>query len=35
MKFVGKWMKLENIILTEVTQSLKDMHGIYSFISGY
>jgi hypothetical protein len=21
MKFVGKWMKLENIILSEITQS--------------
>jgi hypothetical protein len=31
----GKWMKLENIIPSEVTQTLKDMHGTYSFISGY
>jgi hypothetical protein len=35
MKFVGKWMKLENIILTEVTQSQKNTHGMYSLISGY
>jgi hypothetical protein len=24
----GKWMELENIILREVTQSQKDMHGV-------
>jgi hypothetical protein len=33
--FAGKWMGLENIILSEVTQSKKNMHGIYSFLSGY
>ena len=35
MSFVGKWMELENIILTEVTQTQKDMHGMYSLISRY
>jgi hypothetical protein len=35
MKFEGKWIELENIILSEVTQTEKDTHGIYSFISGY
>ena len=35
MDFAGKWMDLENIILSEVTQSQKDMHGMYSLISGY
>ena len=35
MKFLGKWMKLENIILSEVTQSQKDIHDMYSLISGY
>ena len=35
MKFVGKWMELENIILSEVTQTQKDMHGMYTLISGY
>jgi hypothetical protein len=35
MSFAGKWMELENIILSEVTQTLKDMHGMYSLISGY
>jgi hypothetical protein len=34
MNFAGKWMELENIILSEVTQSQKDMHGMYS-LSGY
>jgi hypothetical protein len=35
MNFTGKWMKLENIILSEETQSQKDMQGMYSVISGY
>jgi hypothetical protein len=35
MKFLGKWMELENIILSEVTQSQKNIHGIHSLISGY
>jgi hypothetical protein len=35
MNFVGKWMELENIILSEVTQLPKDIHGMYSLISGY
>jgi hypothetical protein len=30
--FAGKWMELENIILSEVTQTQKDMHGMYSLI---
>jgi hypothetical protein len=34
MKFLGKWMELENI-LSEVTQSQKNTHDIYSLISGY
>ena len=35
MKFLGKWMELEAIILSEVTQSQKNTHGIYSLIRGY
>ena len=35
MKFLGKWMKLENIILSEVTQSQKNTHGMHSLVSGY
>ena len=35
LSFSGKWMELENIILSEVTQTQKDMHGMYSLISGY
>ena len=31
---VGKLMELENTILSEVTQTQKDMHGMYSLISG-
>ena len=28
LSFAGKWMELENIILSEVTQTQKDMHGM-------
>jgi hypothetical protein len=35
MKFLGKWMDLEGIILSEVTQSEKKSHNMYSLISGY
>ena len=35
MKFVGKWMQLEKIILDEVTQTQKDNYDMYSLISGY
>ena len=35
IKFLGKWIELENIILSEVTQSQKNTHGRHSLISGY
>jgi hypothetical protein len=35
MKSVGKWMKLEKILLSKVTQTQRDKHGIYSLISEY
>jgi hypothetical protein len=35
MKFAGKWMELENTILSEVTQSQKSMHDMHSLISEY
>jgi hypothetical protein len=35
MKFLGKWMELNNIILREVTQSQKNIHGMHSLISRY
>jgi hypothetical protein len=35
MKFTGKRMELEYIILNEVTQPQKDTHGMCSLISGY
>ena len=35
MNFVGKCMGLETIMLSEVTQTQKDMHGIYSLTRGY
>ena len=33
MKFLGKWMDLEDIILSEVTQSQKNSHDVHSLIS--
>jgi hypothetical protein len=35
MKFLGKWLDLEGIILSEVTQSQKNSNEMYSLISGY
>jgi hypothetical protein len=35
MKSLVKWMQLEDIILSEVTQSQKNTHDMYSLISGY
>jgi hypothetical protein len=35
LSFADKWMGLKNIILSEVTQTQKDMHGMYSLINGY
>ena len=35
IKFLGKWMDLEGIILSEVTQSQKKSLDMHSLISGY
>ena len=35
MEFAGQWMEIENIFLSEVTQTKKDKHGVYSLIGGY
>ena len=35
MKFLGKWMDLEGIILNEVNQLQKNSHNMYSLISRY
>jgi hypothetical protein len=35
MKFLGKWMGLEGIILSEVTQLQRNSHNMYSLISEY
>ena len=35
MKFSCKWIELENIILSEVTQSQKKTHCMHSLITGY
>ena len=35
MKFLGKRMDLGDITLSEVTQSQKNSHDMYSLISGY
>lgn len=34
MNFAGKWMELEIIILSEVTQNQKDPYGMHSLKSG-
>jgi hypothetical protein len=35
VKFLDKWMYLEDIILSEVTQSQKNSLDMHSLISGY
>jgi hypothetical protein len=35
MNFTDKWMELENITLSQVTKTQNDLHGMYSWISGY
>ena len=35
LKFAGKWMDIENIILSEVTQTQKDKYPMHSLISGF
>jgi hypothetical protein len=35
VKFAGRWIELESTTLSEVSQTQKDMHGLYSVISGY
>ena len=35
MKFLSKWMDLEGIILSEITQLQRNSHNMYSLISGY
>ena len=35
MKFACKWMELEKDIMSEVTQTQKDEHSMYSLISEY
>jgi hypothetical protein len=35
MKFLDKWVDLEDVILSDVTQSQKDTHDIHLLIGGY
>ena len=35
INFASKWMDLENIILWDITQTQKDMHGIHTLIREY
>jgi len=35
MHFWGKWMELENTILSKVFQTQKDTHGMYLLMKGY
>ena len=32
LSFAGKWTELENIVLNDVTQTPKDMYGLYSLL---
>ena len=35
LNFAGKWMELENTILSEVTQTQKDNYHMYSLINSF
>jgi hypothetical protein len=35
VKFLGKWMDREGIILSDITQSQKNSHDMHSLISEY
>ena len=35
LNFACKWMEIENTLLSEVTQTQKDEHGVYLHISGF
>ena len=35
LNFAYQWMKIENTILSEITQTPKDEYGMYSLISGF
>jgi hypothetical protein len=35
MKFLGKWMDLEDTIMSEITPSQKNTDDMHSLISGY
>ena len=35
LNFAGKWIELENIILSEVNQTQKDNYYMYSLIGGF
>ena len=35
MNLLGKWLEVEGIMLSEVTQSQSNSHNMYSLISGY
>ena len=35
LKFAGKWMDLENIILSELTQTQKDKYYMYKLLSDF
>ena len=35
IKFLGKWMYLEDTFLSDITQSQKNTHDKHSLVSGY
>ena len=34
LNFAGKWMELEHIFPSEITQTQQEIRGMFSFISG-
>ena len=35
LRLIGKQMELENTMVSEVTQTQKNIHGMYSLTNGY
>ena len=35
LNFACKWIEIENALLSEVSQTQKEEHGMYSLISGF
>jgi hypothetical protein len=33
--FASKWIEVENITMSKVTQTQRDIHGMYSLVNAY